>query len=311
MENQYNEQRRPAGTGNRFWRIWSPFLINWGIGTAAGIAAMTGFMTVYMAAHSIDMVSIYQDQEAVMKLVEKVTEIMLQYTTEIQGMAALITIPVMAFLYYRDRKREKLSGVIPNKKAPAVMYIPMLVMAGMLNIVLNNLIMICGLSNYSREYVETSEAYYSASLGMQILCLGLLVPIAEELVFRGLMYRRMREDTGIVVSVFYSALVFGLFHGNLVQRIYGMAMGLMLAYVCEKYGSVKAPIAAHIMVNMVSILVTYFDIYNRMLSDILIAGPAAVACAVIVSCMFLLVQRIDEKPEIPDENKSSCPEPKS
>ena len=211
MENQYNEQRRPAGTGNRFWRIWSPFLINWGIGTAAGIAAMTGFMTVYMAAHSIDMVSIYQDQEAVMKLVEKVTEIMLQYTTEIQGMAALITIPVMAFLYYRDRKREKLSGVIPNKKAPAVMYIPMLVMAGMLNIVLNNLIMIGGLSNYSREYVETSEAFYSASLGMQILCLGLLVPIAEELVFRGLMYRRMREDTGIVVSVFYSALVFGRF----------------------------------------------------------------------------------------------------
>lgn len=114
------------------------------------------------------------------------------------------------------------------------------------------------------------------------------------------MYRRMREDTGIVVSVFYSALVFGLFHGNLVQRIYGMAMGLMLAYVCEKYGSVKAPIAAHIMVNMVSILVTYFDIYNRMLSDILIAGPVAVACAVIVSCMFLLVQRIDEKPEIPE-----------
>ena len=180
------------------------------------------------------------------------------------------------------------------------MYIPMLVMAGMLNIVLNNLIMIGGLSNYSREYVETSEAFYSASLGMQILCLGLLVPIAEELVFRGLMYRRMREDTGIVVSVFYSALVFGLFHGNLVQRIYGMAMGLMLAYVCEKYGSVKAPIAAHIMVNMVSILVTYFDIYNRMLSDILIAGPVAVACAVIVSCMFLLVQRIDEKPEIPE-----------
>ena len=54
------------------------------------------------------------------------------------------------------------------------------------------------------------------------------------------------------------------------------------------------------MVNMVSILVTYFDIYNRMLSDILIAGPVAVACAVIVSCMFLLVQRIDEKPEIPE-----------
>lgn len=302
MENQYNDQRTPVNNGKRFWRIWGPFLINWGIGTLAGIVAMTAFMTIYMATHSIDMLSFYQDQDATMKVVEKVTGIVLRYTTEIQGMTALITIPVMAFLYYRDRKREKLKGIIPNKKASVIQYIPMLVMAGVLNIALNNLIMIGELSNYSVDYQETAKAFYSASLGMQILCLGILVPIAEELVFRGLMYRRMREDTGFVISVIYSAVVFGLFHGNMVQMIFGTIMGLMLAYVCEKYGSVAAPITAHITVNMVSIFITNFDVYGRIMTDIWRMGAVTVACATIASSMFLLIQKINEKPDIPDED---------
>ncbi len=311
MNQQYNSQRPPSGSGKRFWHIWGPFLINWGIGTLAGIVALSAFMTVYLATHSTDLLSYYQDQEAAMKLVEKTMEILMRYTTEIQGATAFITIPIMSFLYYRDRKREKITGVVPNKKAAALQYLPMLFMAGLLNIAMNNLIMIGNLSSYSAEYRETSEAFYSASLGMQILCLGVLVPVAEELVFRGLMYRRLREDTGFTASVIYSAVVFGLFHGNMVQMLYGTAMGLMLAYVCEKYGTVAAPIAAHITVNLVSILATYFHVYNRIQENILIVGAVTVACAAGAAGMFLSVQRIDEKPEVSDKNEGSFGESKS
>lgn len=303
MENQFNGQRPPVNPGKRFWRIWSPFLINWGIGTLAGVVVMTAFMTVYLATHSMDMLLFYRDQDATMKVVEKAMEIVLRYTTQIQGITALVTIPVMAFLYYRDRKREKLNGIEPNKKASVIQYIPMLIMAGAVNIALNSLIMIGGLSNYSAEYQEITKAFYSAPLGMQILCLGVLVPIAEELVFRGLMYRRMREDTGVVMSVIYSAVVFGLFHGNMVQMIFGTLMGVMLAYVCEKYSSVAAPIAAHIMVNMVSIFITYFDAYGRMLTDIWRVGAVTVVCATLASSMLLLVRRINEKPDIQGEEE--------
>lgn len=311
MENQYNNQKPRINNGKRFWRIWGPFLINWGIGTLIGVAAMLAFLSVYLTTHSTSISSFRQDQETAMKVFEKVAEILLSYATEIQGVAALVTIPVMAVLYYRDRKREKLNGIISNKKASLGQYIPMVMMAGMLNIAMNNLIMIGDLSSYSAEYRQTTEAFYSASLGMQILCLGLLVPIAEELVFRGLMYRRMREDTGVVISVIYSAVVFGLVHGNLVQIIYGTAMGLMLAYVCEKYGSVAAPIAAHITVNLVSILVTYFNIYNRIQADILIVGVVTVACATGAACMLLLVQKIEEKPDDLDRSEGPFRESKS
>ncbi|MCI9271574.1 MAG: CPBP family intramembrane metalloprotease [Dorea sp.] len=300
MENQYNRQRPPVNKEKRFWHIWGPLFINWGIRAAMGAAATMAFLTAYMAAHSMDTLALYQDQDAMMKGIEKAAEVMLRYTTEIQGAVAFVTIPVMAFLYFKDRKQEKLIGVIPNRKAPAVKYIFVIILAGVVNIALNNLIMIGGLSDYSAEYEKTAEAFYSASLGMQILCLGILVPIAEELVFRGLMYRRMREDTGVVMSVIYSAAIFGLIHVNLVQIVYGTAMGVMLAYLCEKYGSLAAPIAAHITVNLVSILATYFRVYDWMLPDIRIAGTVTVACATAAAGIFLIIRSINERPEMKD-----------
>lgn len=298
MENGQNGQRQPMSYGKRFWHIWGPFIINWGIGIVVSIIAMTVFLGIYAQSHMKELLAIYEDQKAMTDFAYQAVEGLLKYTTELEGVTALIAIPVMLFLYRRDRKREKLLNIVPNKKAPVSKYILVIAIAGTLSIALNNLIIIGNLSEYSIGYEETATAFYSASLPMQIVCLGILAPISEELIFRGLMYRRMREDTGFITTVFYSAVVFGLFHGNMVQMLYGMAMGLMLAYVCEKYGSVLAPIVAHITANILSILATYFNVYSWMVSNILIVGTITVGCATAAAALFLMIQKIDEKPEL-------------
>lgn len=298
MDNVQNGQRQPMSFGKRFWHIWGPFIINWGIGIAVSIIVMTVFLGIYAQSHMKELMAIYEDQNAMTDFVYQAAEVVLKYTTEIEGVTALVAIPVMLFFYRRDRKREKVLNIVPNKKAPAYKYILVIAIAGMLSIALNNLIIIGNLSEYSIGYEETAMAFYSASLPMQILCLGILAPINEELVFRGLMYRRMREDTGFITTVFYSAVVFGLFHGNMVQMLYGMIMGLMLAYVCEKYSSVLAPIVAHITANIFSILATYFDVYSWMVSNILIVGTITVGCATAAAAVFLMIQKINEKPDI-------------
>ena len=85
---------------------------------------------------------------------------------------------------------------------------------------------------------------------------------------------------------------------NLVQMLYGFLLGLMLAYVYEKYGSLKAPVAAHMAMNLLSVLATRYGLYNWMLKDI------TVVCAMIASTMFVLIQRIEEKPELKTENEN-------
>lgn len=76
----------------------------------------------------------------------------------------------------------------------------------------------------------------------------LLGPVFEELMFRRLLLNRMRvhgEKTALVLS----ALLFGLFHGNLSQFFYAFLLGLLLGYVFLRSGKVILTILLHVVVN--------------------------------------------------------------
>ena len=79
-----------------------------------------------------------------------------------------------------------------------------------------------------------------------------LVPaIGEELVFRGYLYKkliRFGEKPYIVLS----ALFFATFHGNLEQAGYAFALGLWLAYLVCRTGSVVYGVMIHLFINFLS-----------------------------------------------------------
>ena len=114
----------------------------------------------------------------------------------------------------------------------------------------------------------------------------------------------MEKESSFVYAMVYSSVVFGVLHVNLVQMLYGFLLGLMLAYVYEKYGSLKAPAAAHMAMNLLSVLATRYGLYNWMLKDNMRIGVITVVCAMIASTMFVLIQRIEEKPELKTENEN-------
>ena len=180
----------------------------------------------------------------------------------------------------------------------------MIIMALAMSLGLNNLIIIGNLSAIDANYKATMNAMYSAPLVIQIVCLAVLVPICEEYVFRGLFFRRMERESSFVYAMVYSSVVFGILHVNLVQMLYGFALGMMLAYVYEKYGSLKAPVAAHMSMNLLSVLATRYGLYNWMLKDNIRIGIITVVCAAVASTMFVIIQRIEEKPTKKKENEN-------
>ena len=180
----------------------------------------------------------------------------------------------------------------------------MIIMALAMSLGLNNLIIIGNLSAIDANYKATMNAMYSAPLAIQIVCLAVLVPICEEYVFRGLFFRRMERESSFVYAMVYSSVVFGILHVNLVQMLYGFALGMMLAYVYEKYGSLKAPVAAHMSMNLLSVLATRYGLYNWMLKDNIRIGIITVVCAAVASTMFVIIQRIEEKPTKKKENEN-------
>lgn len=78
---------------------------------------------------------------------------------------------------------------------------------------------------------------------------SILAPVWEELLFRGYILRALRPY-GKRFAVLCSALLFGLFHGNLLQTPYAILMGLLFGYVTVEY-SIGWAVLLHMFNNLV------------------------------------------------------------
>lgn len=218
MEQQYRQvpPAPPEDYGKRIWYLWGPVVMKVAIGIGVSSIALGVLYMMYIMAADRDMaMTMMQNQDEMLKLYDKVQEQYMRAAASIEGVAAMITIPVMLFFFHRDRVREKQMGVIPNRKAPLWKYAAGLLMALALCLGLNNLIAIGNLSQMSEAYEEAMEAFYSAPLLVQVTALGILTPMCEELVYRGLLFKRLRERGTYMQAALYSAFVFGFAHMNM------------------------------------------------------------------------------------------------
>lgn len=90
--------------------MWGPLLIKWGIGIGVGMVVMAAMMVAYMKTHyqtQAALEALMSDQNKLMGFYEKMLNKYIDYTTWVEGLSALVTIPVMAILYHGDRKKEK------------------------------------------------------------------------------------------------------------------------------------------------------------------------------------------------------------
>ena len=158
---------------------------------------------------------------------------------------------------------------------------------------LNNIILLLDIPKYSRAYQEAAEVLYAPSFGKQILYTGLMIPVIEELLFRGLAFRILRKWVSFVRAMLVTAFLFGLYHGNLVQFIYATLCGLFLAYLCEKFQTVLAPIAGHIVMNVTACTMTEFQWFSWMFGSVWRVIVITIICVLIYGTMFCFLQKMD------------------
>lgn len=129
----------------------------------------------------------------------------------------------------------------------------------LLGIVLNVVISNTPLVEISKGYSEANSALFSGTLAVRILANGILIPMLEEVVYRGIVCGQMYLWYGEKVSVLVSALLFGMMHFNVVQFLYAFLMGLALGYAYIRYKKLWVPAAAHGLTNLVVVLFTAFS----------------------------------------------------
>lgn len=80
-------------------------------------------------------------------------------------------------------------------------------------------------------------------------------------------------------------------------------MGLMFAWLCEKYGSVLRRLLPMLRRICLHFLATKYQIFDRMMADIRVIGMVTVGAATIAAIIYLQIKQIDEKPTGYSENK--------
>lgn len=78
---------------------------------------------------------------------------------------------------------------------------------------------------------------------------ALFAPVSEEILFRGFVLRKLRPY-GKGLAILGSAVLFGFFHGNILQAPYAVAVGIILGWLTCEY-SINWAIALHIFNNLV------------------------------------------------------------
>lgn len=167
-----------------------------------------------------------------------------------------VLIPIFILLMKLDEKRRLLSGGIKYKLPNAPEFLLIFIFGSSAAIAINFIISLSGLALLSPKYQEVSEIIYSENVYLQIFSAAIVAPVLEELFFRGLIFKRLRKDCGVILSIAVSSLFFGIFHGNLVQFVYASILGALLAYSYEKYKTILVPIIFHIGANMLAVIFT-------------------------------------------------------
>ncbi|MGL5437136.1 MAG: lysostaphin resistance A-like protein [Lachnospiraceae bacterium] len=97
---------------------------------------------------------------------------------------------------------------------------------------------------------------YECPFYLQLAVIGAAVPMAEELVFRGLGYMQMRTRLSFWQAAIASAVYFAIYHVNLIQGFYAFILGFIMAWLCEQYHSLRLSVWFHMAANISSIVIT-------------------------------------------------------
>lgn len=113
----------------------------------------------------------------------------------------------------------------------------------------------------------------------------IIVPIAEETVFRGGIYGSLKQSIGVIPAALLSSLVFGIAHMNGWISIVTFFIGLLLCLVYEKTGSIIYSMAIHAVNNYISVTATEIYLPEKK-SEMAALAIICVVIGILIAMLF-------------------------
>lgn len=147
------------------------------------------------------------------------------------------------------------------------------------------LVMVGGFVDISEMIEESEEAVspvFTGTLLMDMLLLGVISPVSEEIMVRGVMFNRLRSFMDENDAVMLTAILFGVMHlGSVLQMFYTFLMGYVITKAYSKYENILVPILMHAFFNLSNFItdIPYMDTLLETKTGLLVYYFVAVALA--------------------------------
>lgn len=207
----------------------------------------------------------------------------------------LLTVP---FLVTPAMTGYKWSDTVPLKKAPL----------GKSTAVVMLGLGVCALSNIASSVFgvifknitgddvvsnDTGQGEGVVSFAITLFCIGVLPALVEEFAFRGVILGTMRKYMSDGASIFLSAMLFALLHGNLVQIPFAFGVGLVLGYAAVYTGSMIPGVVIHGINNAMSVVLSYALAGAALTVNGIISMLYLVVLLLIGACGLIMLLKID------------------
>nr|WP_315049482.1 CPBP family intramembrane glutamic endopeptidase [uncultured Lachnoanaerobaculum sp.] len=199
----------------------------------------------------------------------------------ITAICAVVASVVLSLFFHIDIKNGRIER---RGQIKAMDFIMAIVGGAGVSIALNIVIALTNMAGKDTAFVEVSDLITSNPLIVTIICAGILIPIVEEILFRGLIFNRIKHQYNFLAGLLISSLLFGIYHGNIVQGIYATLLGIFLGFAYHKTKSILIPVFIHMGGN------TFVSIYAKLGENEENIGILVVTVA--ISIIFALIGTI-------------------
>lgn len=245
-----DSKKRERVTIGRIWGLIYPMLLYLGITFAVEFIFMIVVALLGISRYGVT------DQTQLYDFIMNAT---LSQALSMTLLAGLATAPILIFIYIRDNNKDRRNGTFVKYKLNNILKYLLIIPFGVFNMLWANyfvaLLQLVMPKFMLESYTDTQQIIEGGGFLIQLLTAGIVAPIVEELIFRGLVYRRTKKMTGTIAAAILSAALFGVFHGNWVQAPYAFIIGIVAVFVYEKFKSIVAPIMLHMSANILSVLI--------------------------------------------------------
>ncbi|HHT24961.1 MAG TPA: CPBP family intramembrane metalloprotease [Clostridiaceae bacterium] len=238
-----------------FWRIW---LVSF------------AFLVLHLIVLSLSGIIASAIKIATNPVKTQQEMINLLMSSDVQNWACVIMglICIPLYIVFLKKRNHKYNGSLGWHKLTMGSVSSMsLAAVGSLGMVTGLLLLLQELSKYIpyieqklKHYQELTELVVSkeSNIILQIVATAIIVPIAEELLFRGIVLGELNFRYSPRTVVLLQAVLFGLFHMNFVQSLYTFIPGLLLGIAYYYTGNIIMPIIMHVIFNLFGGVLTVF-----------------------------------------------------